>query len=100
MQRREFIAAVGVVAAGAVSQSNRHLRATYRCHCASHRPRNHFHFAEPGDGPRIRFGLERVIRYAAFCSSRANNTNSEAVRGSLMVAMPALFDERRHSIIR
>jgi hypothetical protein len=78
MQRREFIAAVGVVAA--VSQSD--LRATYRCRCASHHPRkwDSSPFRRTGRWPRIRFGLERVIRDAAFCSSRANNTNSEAVR--------------------
>jgi hypothetical protein len=63
-------------------------RATYRRRCASHRPRkwDSSPFRRTGrDRSRIRFGLERVIRYAAFCSWRANNANS----GSPMVAMPA-----------
>jgi hypothetical protein len=87
MQRREFIAA----GASAVSQSNpiyaQPIGAVARRTVLANGI--HLHFAEQGDRPRIRFGLERIIRYAAFCSWRANNTNSEAVRGSPMVAMPA-----------
>jgi hypothetical protein len=85
MQRREFI---GVEAPSAVSLIQSDLRATYRCRCTSHRPRkwDSSPFAARRDGPRIRFGLERVIRYAAFCSS---TPPAKLVRGSPMVAMPA-----------
>jgi hypothetical protein len=91
MQGREFIAVVGVVAASAVSQSTPIYAQPSGAvaHRAVLANGIHLHFAEQGDGPRIRFGLERVIRDAAHCSSRANNTNSEAVRGSAMVAMSA-----------
>ncbi len=67
----------------------------YRCRCTSHRPRkwDSSPFAARRDGPRIRFGLERVIRYAAFCSSTPPAKLVAARRWS---RCPPLFDERRH----
>jgi hypothetical protein len=76
MQRREFSAAVGVVAASAVP----HFNPVYAQPIGSVANRTvlangiHLLFAEQADRPRIRFGSERVVRYTALCSSRANNT--------------------------
>jgi hypothetical protein len=75
MQRREFIAAVGVVAAGAASQSNptyRQLSVPLRIAPSP--------FARTARWTRIRFGSERVVHYTASGSSRATNTNRSCSR--------------------
>jgi hypothetical protein len=96
MQRRDFIAAVGVVAASAVSQSNPIYAQPIGA--VAHRTVLAIISISPNRATDRESDSGWSASYAALSSSRANNTNSEAVRGSLWSRCPPLFDERRHSI--